>query len=194
MSMELFSIQTFLFFFVLSMYLYFRFNTSTKKPIKKPGPKIYPLVGILPEFLKNRHRSLDWCTKNLRDCPKNSDVYWRPGKGYTFMTANPSDLEHVLKTNFGNYPKGNHFTPILNDFLGHGIFNSDGELWKLQRKTASHEFNTKSLRNFVMENVTIEINTRLLPILTQASKTQQVLDLQDILECFAFDKDRKSVV
>ena len=187
MSMELFSIQTFLFFFVLSMYLYFRFNTSTKKPIRKPGPKIYPLVGILPEFLKNRHRSLDWCTKNLRDCPKNSDVYWRPGKGYTFMTANPSDLEHVLKTNFGNYPKGNHFTPILNDFLGHGIFNSDGELWKLQRKTASHEFNTKSLRNFVMENVTIEINTRLLPILTQASKTQQVLDLQDILECFAFD-------
>ncbi|KAM4079829.1 hypothetical protein ACB094_09G144700 [Castanea mollissima] len=187
MSMELFSIQTFLFFFVLSIYLYFRFNTSTKKPIKKPGPKIYPLVGILPEFFKNRHRSLDWFTENLRDCPTNSDVYWRPGKGYTFMTANPSDLEHVLKTNFGNYPKGNHFTPVLKDFLGHGIFNSDGELWKLQRKTASHEFNTKSLRNFVMENVTIEINTRLLPILTKASKTQQVLDLQDTLECFAFD-------
>nr|POF05731.1 cytochrome p450 94a1 [Quercus suber] len=38
-----------------------------------------------------------------------------------------------------------------------------------------------------MENVTVEISTRLVPILTKASETQQVLDLQDILERFAFD-------
>ena len=186
LSMELFSVETFLFFFLLSLYLYFNFNTSKKKPIKKQGPKIYPIVGVLPEFLKNRHRFLDWTFEILSYFRTNTVVYWIPGKGHGIITANPSNVEHMLKTNFENYPKGNRFIILLEDFLGHGIFNSDGELWKLQRKTASYEFNTKSLRNFVIENVTVEINTRLLPILIKASETQ-VLDFQDILERFAFD-------
>ncbi|XP_050245150.1 cytochrome P450 94A1-like [Quercus robur] len=185
--MEFFSVQTFIFFFLLSLYLYFHFNSSKKKPIKKSGFKIYPIVGTLPEFLKNRHRFLDWTTETLGNCPTNTAVIRRPGKVHGIITANPSNVEHMLKTNFENYPKGNRFITLLEDFLGRGIFNSDGELWKLQRKTASYEFNTKSLRNFVMENVTVEINTRLVPILTKASETQQVLDLQDILERFAFD-------
>nr|POE75290.1 cytochrome p450 94a1 [Quercus suber] len=148
---------------------------------------MYPIVGVLPEFLKNRHRFLDWTFEILSYFRTNTVVYWIPGKGHGIITANPSNVEHMLKTNFENYPKGNRFITLLEDFLGHGIFNSDGELWKLQRKTASYEFNTKSLRNFVMENVTVEINTRLLPILIKASETQQVLDFQDILERFAFD-------
>ncbi|KAF5474298.1 hypothetical protein F2P56_006210 [Juglans regia] len=47
----------------------------------------------------------------------------------------------------------------------------------------------KSLRNFVMENVTVETNTRLIPILTRSPLKQHVyvLDLQAILERFAFD-------
>jgi cytochrome P450 len=93
----------------------------------------------------------------------------------------------MLKTDFENYPKGDHFIMLLEDFLGRGIFNSDGKLWKIQRKTVSHEFNTKSLRNFVMQNVTVEVNTRLVPILAKASETAHVLDLQDISERFTFD-------
>ncbi|KAJ6778907.1 CYTOCHROME P450 94B3-LIKE [Salix koriyanagi] len=38
-----------------------------------------------------------------------------------------------------------------------------------------------------MDNVEVEISTRLVPVLAKASKTKQVLDLQDILERFAFD-------
>lgn len=93
----------------------------------------------------------------------------------------------MLKSNFVNYPKGIRFRALLQDFLGTGIFNTDGELWKIQRKTASYEFNTKSLRNFVMENVTVELQTRLIPILESAARTDRVLDVQDILERFAFD-------
>lgn len=32
--------------------------------------------------------------------------------------------------------------------LGNGIFNSDGECWKQQRKTASAEFSMRSMRDF----------------------------------------------
>ncbi|XP_058079448.1 cytochrome P450 CYP94D108-like isoform X2 [Magnolia sinica] len=58
---------------------------------------------------------------------------------------------------------------------------------KVQRKTASFEFNTKSLRNFVLENIRHEIQDRLLPLLEKASKSNKIIDLQDILERFAFD-------
>lgn len=97
------------------------------------------------------------------------------------------NVEHMLKTNFENYPKGERFIELLEDFLGKGIFNADGELWKVQRKTASYEFNTKSLRNFVMENVTVEVKTRLVPGLIKACETNQVVNFQDILERFSFD-------
>ena len=188
MAMELLSFESFLFFFLLSLYVvYLRFNTSPKKPINGKGFKVYPLLGTLPEFLMNRHRFLDWTTEILTNCATNTAVFRRPGKLQGVITANPSNVEHMLKTNFENYPKGERFIALLEDLLGRGIFNSDGELWKVQRKTASHEFNTKSLRSFVMQNVTVEINGRLVPILERASETARVLDLQDILERFAFD-------
>ncbi|KAK7286652.1 hypothetical protein RJT34_21801 [Clitoria ternatea] len=183
--MELLSFQSFLFLFLLFLYLYkFHF----KNPLNnKKGFKRYPFLGVLPDFLKNRHRFLEWSTQVLRDTPTGTAVFSRPFNVRGVITANPDNVEHMLKTKFQNYPKGQRFINLLQDFLGRGIFNSDGELWKVQRKTASHEFNTKSLRNFVMDNVTVEIQTRLIPILSDASDTNRVLDLQDLLERFAFD-------
>lgn len=186
--MDFFSLQSLLFFFLVCFYLYFYFNhpSQKKKPIST-GFKIYPILGTLPEFLKNRYRFLDWSTEILSRCPTNTSVFRRPGKIHGIITANPLNVEHILKTNFENYPKGDRFISLLQDFLGKGIFNSDGDLWKVQRKTASYEFNTKSLRNFVMENVTIELTSRFVPILQRASETKRVLDFQDLLERFAFD-------
>ncbi|KAJ7972069.1 putative Cytochrome P450 [Quillaja saponaria] len=186
-SMELLNLLSLLLFFVISFYAYlFYYNNSSQKPTKT-GFKTYPIIGALPEFLKNRHRFLDWTTDVLADCPTNTATLWRPGKARGFLTANPLNVEHMLKTNFDNYPKGDLFTIPLHDFLGQGIFNIDGEPWKVQRKTASYGFNSKSLRNFVMDNVRVEIQTRLVPVLAKAAKTGHVLDLQDILERFAFD-------
>ncbi|KAA8518749.1 hypothetical protein F0562_016477 [Nyssa sinensis] len=183
--MELFFLQS-LIFFSVSLYLCLFFLKS--KPNRTTtGFKIHPLIGILPEFLQNRHRFLDWTTEVLAGCPTNTAFIRRPGNVQGIITANPLNVEHMLKTNFENYPKGTRFISRLEDFLGQGIFNSDGELWKVQRKTASYEFNTKSLRNFVMDNVTVEIRNRLIPILQKSAETNQVLDIQDVLERFAFD-------
>ncbi|BFG33032.1 hypothetical protein CerSpe_193060 [Prunus speciosa] len=184
--MEFLSLQYFLFLLFLSLYLYLHFFASPKK-YKATGFAVYPIVGTLPSFLKNRHRFLDWTTEILTTCPTNTAVFRRPGKIGGIITANPSNVEHMLKTNFDNYPKGDRFISLIDDFLGHGIFNADGELWKVQRKTASYAFNTKSLRNFVMENVKTEIQSRLIPCLARAAETGCRLDLQDVLERFAFD-------
>ncbi|CDP06233.1 unnamed protein product [Coffea canephora] len=184
--MEPFSLPSVLFIFLVSLYLYIFFLKPISKQTTKTGFKIYPVVGTLPGFLLNRHQFLDWSTEILSKCPTHTAVFRRPGvRGIT--TANPRVVEHMLKAKFENYPKGPRFIGLLEDFLGKGIFNSDGELWKVQRKTASYEFNTKSLRNFVIENVRVEVQTRLIPLFEDAAKVDRVLDLQDVLERFAFD-------
>ncbi|KAE9586319.1 hypothetical protein Lal_00000729 [Lupinus albus] len=182
--MEFFSIVLFLFLSLFFSYLYF--HSQTRK-LNNTGFKIYPIVGALPEFLINRHRFLEWTTQVLRECPTNTAVLFSPTTVHSVITADPDNVEHMLKTNFENYPKGERFISFLVDFLGLGIFNSDDHLWKVQRKTASYEFNTRWLRNFVMENVTVELQTRLLPIFSRASETDKILDLQDLLERLAFD-------
>ncbi|KAL6217490.1 hypothetical protein ACLB2K_010707 [Fragaria x ananassa] len=74
----------------------------------------------------------------------------------------------MLKTNFPTYQKGQSFRQILQELLGDGIFNADGDNWKFQRQLASHEFNTKSLRKFVEQVVDTELYYRLFPILSKS--------------------------
>lgn len=180
--MAVISLLALLLLSLLSLSFYLRRRTAAKH-----GFKMYPLVGTLPDFILNRHRFYDWAAETLAGCPTNTAVFRRPGKIHGVITANPIVVEHMLKSNFENYPKGPRFISLLQDFLGAGIFNADGELWIMQRKTASYEFNTKSLRNFVMDNVSSELQNRLVPILQKSARTNRILDLQEILERFAFD-------
>ncbi|XP_052146563.1 cytochrome P450 CYP94D108-like [Oryza glaberrima] len=147
----------------------------------------YPLVGHLPQFLANRHRILDWMTEVLSRQPTRTFVLRRPGGVRGVITANPANVERFLRSGFDNYPKGERFASLLHDFLGRGIFNADGEAWRSQRKAASYEFNTRSLRAFVARCVHGELHGRLLPLLRRAAAEGRAIDLQDALERFAFD-------
>ncbi|XVF08712.1 hypothetical protein REPUB_Repub07fG0027100 [Reevesia pubescens] len=162
------------------------FYTKKSGFISNNGPPSYPFLGCLISFYNNRRRLLDWYTDLLSESPRQTIVVNRLGARRTVVTANPANVEHMLKTNFNNFPKGKPFTEILGDLLGCGIFNVDGELWSTQRKLASHEFSTKSLREFVVKTLQEEVENRLLPLLEEAMETEKVLDLQDVLRRFAF--------
>lgn len=99
--------------------------------------RTYPVVGTLPDFLKNRNRFLEWMTDVLGEQPTNTITFRRPGKVQGVITANPMNVEYMLKTNFENYPKGERINSLLEDFLGDGIFNSDGEMWKVSLVASS---------------------------------------------------------
>nr|ATG29917.1 CYP94P5 [Taxus chinensis] len=159
------------------------FCYSRRKKRAVHGPRSYPVVGSLFSFWKNGGRHIEWYTEMLGKSPSQTIVVERLGGVRTIVTANPANVEHILKTRFENYPKGQQFTEILQDLLGAGIFNVDGEAWKLQRKVASHEFNTRSLRSFIVR-VVDEATGRLVSIMDERSGG---LDLQDLLQRFAFD-------
>ncbi|KAI3513899.1 hypothetical protein L1887_12122 [Cichorium endivia] len=188
-KMDIISLQSLILLFpiFLSICCFFFLHPTKSKSTTHIGFKNYPILGTLPDFFVNRHRFLEWSTQVLSQCPTNTAIFSRPRKLNGVITANPANVEHMLKTNFDNYPKGTNFMSLLEDFLGRGIFNSDGEAWRAQRKTASYEFNTRSLRNFVMETAAVELHTRLVPVLERAADMNKAIDLQDLLERYAFD-------
>lgn len=82
------------------------------------------------------------------------------GAGSIIMLNRPEYLEYVQKTNFENFPKGIQFRDKLGDLLGHdGIFVADGDIWKTQRKMASHMFSANQFNNWVRVVVHNELNT-----------------------------------
>ncbi|KAL3617562.1 hypothetical protein CASFOL_037883 [Castilleja foliolosa] len=149
--------------------------------------RCFPKLACLVSFYQNRHRLLSWYTDLLSESATQTILVHRLGAPRTIVTANPENVEYILKSNFANFPKGKPFTELLGDFLGLGIFNVDGERWSTQRKLASHEFSTKSLRDFVLKVLEDEVRNRLIPTLEFACQNETVLDMQDVLRRFAFD-------
>ncbi|KAI3959346.1 hypothetical protein MKW98_018936 [Papaver atlanticum] len=89
----------------------------------------------------------------------------------------PAIVEHILKTNFSNYPKGEAFHTCMEELLGVGIFNSDGDMWRQHRKISSFEFASNNLRNF-STTVFRDYTLILASILHQASTCGKQIDMQ----------------
>lgn len=66
------------------------------------GPRTWPLLGAAVEQLVNYNRMHDWMVEYLSR--SRTVAVPMPFTTYTYI-ADPSNVEHVLKTNFGNYPK-----------------------------------------------------------------------------------------
>jgi fatty acid omega-hydroxylase len=155
---------------------------------KNKGPVVYPIVGTFIGVLWNLEHIHDWMTEQLKKKTNSMTArFVRPGSAAFYLTASPKNVEYILKTNFDNYPKGPETCNNLSDLLGSSIFNVDGELWKEQRRVAMHEFTTKSLRNFMHEIVQVELDNRLIPVLSKASSEGVLVDLHDIFMRFTFD-------
>ncbi|KAK1429192.1 hypothetical protein QVD17_11396 [Tagetes erecta] len=127
----------------------------------------------------------DWYTHLLRNSPTGT-IHVHVLNN--IITANPNNVEYMIKTNFDNYPKGKAFSALLGDLLGRGIFNVDGKCWYFQRKLASFELGSLSIRSHAFNIVVEEIESRLVPFFTMFSDNKDVvLDLQDVFRRFSLD-------
>ncbi|CAK7330579.1 unnamed protein product [Dovyalis caffra] len=186
MAVELDFLTLFLSFISVLIFIFF-FRSTSHPPSKTPCPESYPIIGNLPSLLRNRHRFHDWVTDMLSKTPSSTlQVNNFLNLSHIICTANPVNVEHLLVTNFSNYIKGSRYLDFLQELLGHGIFNVDGHLWTVQRKIASHEFNTKSLKHFISDVVKSELSKSLVPNLSKACDQSLTFDLQDVLQKFTF--------
>ncbi|KAI8345089.1 putative P450 oxidoreductase, partial [Mortierella sp. GBAus27b] len=99
------------------------------------------------------------------------------GLGRVIAINDPVLLEHIMKTNFENYEKGYILNSTMSQVLGNGIFNSDGQLWKMHRKTASHVFSTKIYRALIDGPFTSH-SLQLCSVLERAADEGRAVDLQ----------------
>ncbi|KAK8674462.1 hypothetical protein V6N13_112753 [Hibiscus sabdariffa] len=165
-------------------------KTSKSRKSNPPSsifPKSYPIIGSSLAVKSHREDRVQWTTQLLQSSPSGTFTFRLLFGRRQIVTANAANVQHMLKTHFSNYQKGPFSCSILFDFLGDGIFNVDGESWKFQRQVSSHEFNTKDLRKFIQTVVDTELIDRLIPMFSDAAVDKTVLDLQEILQRFAFD-------
>ncbi|KAG6575179.1 Cytochrome P450 86A8, partial [Cucurbita argyrosperma subsp. sororia] len=176
---------------VMAVTAYLLWFTFISRSLK--GPQMWPLLGSLPGLIENCDRLHDWISDNLRACGGTYQTciwafpFFATKQGLVTVTCDPRNLEHILKTRFDNYPKGPTWQAVFHELLGQGIFNSDGDTWLFQRKTAALEFTTRTLRQAMARWVSRAIKLRFCPILKQAELNSQPIDLQDVLLRLTFD-------
>lgn len=137
------------------------------------------------EFLKIT-RSNNWKTWIAR-APSLGAL----GGGLVVLT-NEENVRHVLSKNFENYVKGNEFQAWLSEFLGHGVFASDGAIWKHHRKIASHMFSRRLLRHTLAVGYDVGLNMiARLKTLIGGKKNEKdgtvAIDVQDVFFRFTID-------
>ncbi|KAH9307072.1 hypothetical protein KI387_011476, partial [Taxus chinensis] len=154
------------------------------------GPVNWPVVGMMPWLLWNMSNIYENGAKVVianGGTFKFRGPWWCSSHLFQVVTSTPANLEHILKNDFANFPRGPYFKGAFFDIFGHGLFTADGELWKHQRKamaiilssTASRDRNFSLLQNLVHE--------KLLPLLEEAKEQKTVVDLQNILLQFTLD-------
>ncbi|KAI0485883.1 hypothetical protein KFK09_029472 [Dendrobium nobile] len=139
--------------------------------------KMYaPVAGTVFHHLLNFGRLYDFSTSCARQNPTyrilspfHSEVY----------TADPANVEYILKTNFTNYGKGDYNYCTLKDLLGDGIFAVDGEKWWHQRKMASLVFSKRIFKEY--SSIVFRGNAlKLVSVIAQAARSNSRMDIQDI--------------
>ncbi|KAH7298296.1 hypothetical protein KP509_25G036100 [Ceratopteris richardii] len=138
-------------------------------------PKTWPLLGSQLEASRNYDRLLDWTTSFFTDDHRTIKMTFLSRRSY--YTVDPANVEHILKTNFENYPKGGESHYRLFDLLGNGILNTDGNMWRMHRKLGSLEFSVKKLRH-----LTASVYKRnALKLVDELITSNQEVDVQELL-------------
>lgn len=153
------------------------------------GLPAWPVVGMLPSLLLGlRVDMYEWITGVLK---ARGGTFTFRGPWFTnlhcVVTADPRNLEHLLKARFGSFPKGPYFRENVRDLLGDGIFGADDEVWRRQRKAASLEFHSAEFRALTASSLVELVHGRLIPVLAAAEAAGAALDLQDVLLRLTFD-------
>lgn len=109
-----------------------------------PGPPGYPIVGALPKVMKD---PLPFLTQAARDY---GDVVLLGGFGSQkfYLVTHPDDIERVWKTRHRSYVRGSNFQ-LLKPLGGDGLFLSEGDAWRTQRKLLQPAFHVTRLMGMV---------------------------------------------
>jgi cytochrome P450 len=107
-----------------------------------PQLKEHFLLGSLRKFTSDT-------LKFMLDIRQYGDVVrFHFGPFATYVVNHPDLIHDILVTNADKYGKDRVTKMVLNPVLGNGLFLSDGEFWKRQRKLAQPAFHSKRISDY----------------------------------------------
>jgi len=170
------------FIVILTVFLLLR-----TKPLNVPGPHHQPFIGALLEVFPNLPRFHLWIAEcfNKYSNEKGTWGLTIPGQRMLFI-SNPENVKHVMLTNFDNYVKGPIAHDCFYELFHEGIFGTDGENWRKQRKAASHFFSARMMREKVQETGEYHVKV-LVKILENFAEKKEMADLQELFFCLSTD-------
>jgi cytochrome P450 len=156
----------------------------------KQSKRYPPIVGTVFNLAANLHRVHDFTTHHAKKHPTfRINAFSR----YMIFTADPTNVEYILKSNFSNYGKGKLVHEHASDLLGDGIFTVDGAQWRHQRKLASFEFSSRNIRDF--STVVFKNNVvKLASMIFKSAALNKTYDYQDLFMKSTLDSVFKVVL
>ncbi len=108
-----------------------------------PGPRHLKALALLPRLKRDPLGTARHLASTYGDL-----VCSRIGAARTYVVFHPNHVEHVLQRNHRNYVKGFLIgrTKVL---VGEGLFSSDGERWRRQRRLIQPAFHHQRLRPLI---------------------------------------------
>jgi cytochrome P450 len=171
--------------FSLVYFVYYLYQNRAKVPPNIPAHPLRPFFGHFLDSLPHVNKDmLTYIEEHGFQKLGSTFAVAQPFLPAFVMTTHPANIEHVLKTNFNNYIKGPIFAENLRELLGAGIFNVDGAEWHTQRRTASHMFTMRQLKDH-MGKVFVEHALDVIKQL-EAVKEGEFIDMQKVFLNFTF--------
>ncbi|KAF9101625.1 hypothetical protein BGX27_011399 [Mortierella sp. AM989] len=160
-------------------------GTRRRLDLKQPKGAV-PLLGHLPLLATVPMSELyDFFVKQYNELGPVWSISL-PGLGRIVQIDTPENLEHVLKTNVANYPKGPLFLSLLANTFGHGVFTTEGPKWKPQRQIVVSVFNSRALRDYTTNVFVVEAK-KVVEIFGKAADEGTVIDFQSVMLNFTMD-------
>jgi cytochrome P450 len=108
-------------------------------PKAAPGPRGYPLLGVLAAAWQDPLQFF------LNAALRYGDVVsMRMGLHQVYLISHPKHIQHVLQDNFHNYRKGGRIDAIK-PLFGEGLTTSEGDLWRRQRDRIQPAFHPQQI-------------------------------------------------
>jgi len=158
------------------------------KPV--PGVPYMPghwLLGHFSTVSANFHRLHDWHAEAARKLNAPAYQMLLPGMEPLIFLVSEENMEYYFKSNFWAFEKGRLFRDQFEELLGEGIFNVDGDSWREKRKTASHMFSEKVVREDMYRIFAKHTQAVLVAIRERSVKTGEHIDFQTLFFQFTID-------
>ncbi|KAG0344124.1 hypothetical protein BG005_002043 [Podila minutissima] len=173
-------------FIALIVFKYRSHAIGTRARPDLKGPRAFPLLGHMPLMASIPGTQLyEFFESNYE---KYGPV-WSislPKIGRMTEVDTPELLEHILKTNFWSYEKGDHFRSVFWNLVGNGIFTADGHDWKHQRKLMGRIFTVNAFKEYISD-VFVTEGQKVIDYLAKAADEGTVVDFQLLMQHFALD-------